>query len=76
MMKSAATPISQIVPQSAAWIPARSASIEVKLLMKSNVSVPAPSSATSTSSTTSRPSASARQVSIARRKTRSFARRP
>ena len=33
-MKTAHTPISQIVPQSAAWMPALSALIDVKLLMK------------------------------------------
>ena len=67
-MKKAHTPISQIVPQSPAWIPALSALIDVKLLMKSQVSVPAPSSATSTSSTTSSPMARARHASSASRK--------
>ena len=36
-MKKAHTPISQIVPQSPAWMPALSALIEVKLLMKSQL---------------------------------------
>ena len=73
-MKSAHTPISQIVPQSPAWIPALSAVIDVKLLMKSQLSVPAPSSATSTSSTTSRPIAIARHANRPSRKARSLVR--
>jgi hypothetical protein len=73
-MKKAQTPISQIVPQSPAWMPALSAVIDVKLLMKLQLSVPAPSRATSTSSTTSRPIARARQASSASRKATSLAR--
>ena len=70
MMKSAHTPISQIVPQSAAWMPAFSAKIDPKLLMKSKLRLPAPSSATSTSSTTSRPTAIARHATSDIRKGR------
>ena len=54
-MKRATTPISQIVPQSAAWMPALSAVIDVKLVMKCQSSVPVPSRTTSTRSTARRP---------------------
>ena len=52
-MKAAHTPISQIVPQNAAWMPDWSALIDEKLVMKSQVRLPAPSATTSASSTPS-----------------------
>ena len=64
-MKIAHTPISQIVPQKAAWIPDWSALIEEKLVMKSMVSVPAPSMAMSISSTASSSTARPMPNSIA-----------
>ena len=54
MMNAAHTPISQIVPQNAAWMPDWSALIDEKLVMKSQVRLPAPSATTSTSRTPSR----------------------
>ena len=53
MMNAAHTPISQIVPQNAAWMPDWSALIDEKLVMKSQVRLPAPSATTSTSRTPS-----------------------
>ena len=46
-MKAVQTPISQIVPQIADLAPALSASIELKLEMKSQSRCPIPSAATS-----------------------------
>ena len=67
MMKAAHTPISQIVPQKAALMPAWSALIEVKLVRKSQVRLPAPSATMSTSRTPSSAIETPTQKSSAKR---------